>query len=70
MRPSVCPVSLVITAALVRWSHLVTADITARLVALTQTRQAIGILSRLVHVPKDTIAPMVPCCLSHVLITQ
>lgn len=58
------------TAVLVRLLHLVTVGIIARLAVLTLTHLAIGILSRLVRVPKDIIAPMERCYLSHVLITQ
>lgn len=70
MHLSVCPVSPGFTAALVRSLHLVTVGIIARLAVLIQTRLATGILSRLVHVPKDITAPMVHCYLSHVLVTQ
>ena len=70
MHHSACPVSLGITAALVRWLHLVMAGIIARLAVLIQTHLATGILWRLIHVPKDIIAPMVHCYLSHALRTQ
>lgn len=70
MHLNVCHVSLVFTAAWVKWLQNVMVVITVKLVVLIQTQTVTGILLKLVLVPWGIIVLMARSCLFLALTTR